>query len=160
MSDALTTFLNQKLVQPSGVASTIPSKVLFGRSVPSCNGFTMSYDNVKKDVGVAFGKQVVDAAKTALLDGSEKSTRFALSHTINKFASKATVAYTLPHSAAVQVTVNGLNGKRLATLVSSRQEAGRHSVNWNIGNMAPGIYLLRLEAAGLSESRILQMAAY
>jgi hypothetical protein len=71
-----------------------------------------------------------------------------------------TIAYSLPQSAAVQVTVNALNGKQLATLVSSRQEAGRHSVNWNTGNLAPGIYLYRLETAGLSESRVLQMAAY
>jgi flavodoxin len=156
MSDALTTFLNQKLVEPSGVSNS-PKKVLFGRSDSACNGLGMTYDNVKKSDGVAFGKQIVDAATAALLDGSEKSTRFALSHTISKFASLVTIAYTLPRSAAVQVTAHALNGKRLATLVSSRQEGGPHSVNWETRDLAPGIYLYRLETAGLAESRILRL---
>jgi hypothetical protein len=159
LSSALTTFLNQKLVQPSGVSDR-PSKVLFGRSDPNCNGLSMKYDNVKKEDGVDFGKKIVDEATATLLDGSEKSIRFGLSHSINNLISAATIAYTLPRSAAVQLTVSALNGKRMATLVSSRQEAGRHSVKWNTGNAAPGIYLCRLDAAGLSESRILRVAMY
>ncbi len=159
MSDALTTFLNQKLVEPSGVVNR-PKKVLFGKSDPACNGLGITYNNVKKEEGVAFGKQVVDAATAVLLDGSEKSTLFALSHTISKLAPAVTIAYTLPRSAAAQVTVSDLNGKRLATLVSSRQEAGTHRVTWNTGNLAPGIYLYRLETAGLTESRILRLAGH
>jgi flavodoxin len=159
LSEAHTTFLTQKLVEPTGVSNK-PKQVLFGKSDPACNGLSVTYDNVKKEPGVAFGKQIVDAATAAFLDGSEKSIRFGLSHSINKFASVATISYTLPRSAAVQVTVHALNGKQVATLVSSRQEAGRQSVDWNTNNLAPGIYLYRLEAANIAESRVLRLTAY
>ena len=154
----MTSFLNSMLVTPSGVSNK-PSKVLFGRSDPACNKLSITYDNVKKADGLAFGKQIIDAAVGTLLDGSHQSTRFALSHTISPFTSLATISYALPRSAAVQLTVSALNGRQIATLVSSRQEAGNYNVKWNIGDIAPGIYLYRLETTGFTESRIANIAA-
>jgi hypothetical protein len=60
----------------------------------------------------------------------------------------------------VEITVNNLNGRRIATLVTSRQNAGSHSIKWNTKGVAPGVYLYRLETAGLAESRVVQMAVY
>jgi hypothetical protein len=152
-------YLKNNLITTSGVSDK-PGKVLFGRSDPACNGLGVTYDNVKKADGVAFGKQIIDAATAVLLDGSEKSTRFALSHTVDAFNAVATISYVLSQSAVVQVTVNALSGKRLATLVSSCQEAGHHSVRWNTRDLASGVYLYRIDASGFAESRILQVAGY
>jgi hypothetical protein len=120
----------------------------------------MNYDNVKKEEGVAFGKQIIDAATATILDGSETSQRFALSHKVNPLTSVATISYSLPGNTVVRLTANALNGRQIATLVSTRQEAGSHSVKWNTGMLAPGVYLYRLEAAGHVETRIATVAGY
>lgn len=155
----ISNYLTNQIVSFSGVTDK-PAKLFNGRSDPKCNGLGVTYDLLKKEDCVAFGKQIIDAATATIFDGSEKSQRFNLSHTKSPFSRVTTISYTLPHECSVLLTACGLNGRQVATLVSSRQEAGFYSVNWNTNNLAPGIYLYRLEAAGFEESRIAKVMGY
>jgi len=155
----ITKSLTNQIVALTGVTDK-PAKLFNGRSDPACNGLGMTYDLLKKEDCVAFGKLIIDGATATILNGSENSNRFSLSHTTNSFTSAATISYTLPRECNVLLTATALNGKQVATLVSSSQKAGSHSVKWNTGSLAPGIYLYRLQAAGFEESRIAKVMCF
>lgn len=56
--------------------------------------------------------------------------------------------FELAEAADVRLAVYDLAGRRLALLVDGPLAAGRHTTNWSTVGNAPGLYLLRLEAAG------------
>jgi hypothetical protein len=56
------------------------------------------------------------------------------------------IEYELPEAGAVELAVYDLAGRRVATLHSGEQTAGRHTVSWNAAEAAPGVYLYRLSA--------------
>ena len=60
-----------------------------------------------------------------------------------------TIAYTLNGGAAVSIEVYDLVGNKVETILDqTRQEAGSHTLNWNAGEQAEGIYLLRITVNG------------
>jgi hypothetical protein len=72
-----------------------------------------------------------------------------------RVAGRATtrVTYTLPHDGAVRLAVYDVAGRQVRTLVDGSRSAGRHLATWDGRRhggaaVAPGIYFLRLEAAG------------
>ncbi len=67
--------------------------------------------------------------------------------------SQAAFLYELPRDGEVQLTVFDVLGRRVATLVDSRQTAGTHVGLWNVEGMPSGIYLCRLQAGGETRTR-------
>jgi hypothetical protein len=75
----------------------------------------------------------------------------------NPVRGDARIGYQLHVAAGVRLAVHDVFGRRVATLVDQRQEAGEHQVVWNgrrdDGREAPsGVYFLRL-TAGVQEAR-------
>ncbi len=66
-----------------------------------------------------------------------------------------TIAYVLPESAPVVLTVYDAYGRRVQTLVNRTQPAGRYDVRFDAGDLASGTYLYRLEAGGFSASGLM-----
>jgi hypothetical protein len=76
----------------------------------------------------------------------------------NPFAGGTVIRYSLPVAGPVEVGVYDLAGRRIRTLVSATLAAGEHSVEWNRtdddgARVAPGVYLYRLRANGVSEAK-------
>ena len=63
----------------------------------------------------------------------------------NPFNPLTTIAYNIPVTSYVNLSVYNLLGQKVHTIVSSKQTAGRYEFNWNAGNFASGIYYCRLE---------------
>ncbi|SHK34857.1 alpha-amylase family glycosyl hydrolase [Rhodothermus profundi] len=70
----------------------------------------------------------------------------------NPFRTAVTVRYTLPAPAHVRVAIYDVLGRRIALLVDGLQSAGEHVTTWKPTTLAAGLYLVRLEAAGRSET--------
>jgi len=71
----------------------------------------------------------------------------------NPIRERATIAFTLPNAGPARLAIYDLLGRRVASLVDGFQPAGRHEVSWNGrgdggARIWPGIYFVRLEAAG------------
>lgn len=64
----------------------------------------------------------------------------------NPFNPSTTISYTIPEASEVRLEVFSLTGQRIATLVNMQQNAGTHSVSFEAGNLASGVYLYRLRA--------------
>lgn len=158
LSPEMTTFLTNQLVTPSG-AITAKTKVLFGRSKAPCG--PGNYDNVSEAAGVEFGQSILATAMSISTIHTSMPGQFRLEQVNpSPFNPITPVHYTIPRVAHVELTICALNGRRLATLVTARQEAGNYSVNWDAGRLAPGNYLCQLEAGDFRETRIARVLGY
>jgi hypothetical protein len=68
----------------------------------------------------------------------------------NPFAEEAVVRFSVSRETWVRLTVFDVLGRRVATLVDEAKTPGPHTVSWNAGTAASGVYLCRLE--GCSEA--------
>ncbi len=64
-----------------------------------------------------------------------------------------TLAFTLPDTGPVELTVYDLAGRRVATVLNAETTAGRHEVSWSCGEIPSGVYLYRLETSAGSLTR-------
>lgn len=71
----------------------------------------------------------------------------------NPFNPSTNIAFALNKSTQVELSVYNLLGQKVAQLVNEVYPAGNHSVQWEASKMASGIYLYRLKAADVIQSR-------
>jgi len=75
----------------------------------------------------------------------------------NPFTASTTIQYSLPEASNVELTVYDMLGRRVATLAQDDIPAGNHFLLWDGRtdqghDTAPGVYVLRLRAAGHTET--------
>ena len=63
----------------------------------------------------------------------------------NPFHDRVTIAYTLPRSSHVTVTLYDILGRSVAKLVDMAQPSGRHTVAFDAGSAPAGVYFARIE---------------
>ncbi|MFH1741950.1 MAG: T9SS type A sorting domain-containing protein [bacterium] len=63
----------------------------------------------------------------------------------NPFNASATIAFTLPASSQVQLSVFDVLGREQAQLINTALEAGNHELIWQPSALPSGVYLIRLE---------------
>jgi hypothetical protein len=76
----------------------------------------------------------------------------------NPAVGNVTVRYVLPTAGAAELAVFDVTGRSVATLALGETGAGGHSFAWNSATVEPGVYLLRLTAAGQTTSQRIVVA--
>jgi dienelactone hydrolase len=71
----------------------------------------------------------------------------------NPFNPSTVISYQLRSNSFATLTVYDILGKKIATLVSERQPAGMHKVNFNASNLSGGIYFYCLKAGNFLETK-------
>jgi hypothetical protein len=71
----------------------------------------------------------------------------------NPFNPTTVISYQTPIAGKIKLSVFDLLGQEVAVLVDEVQFAGRHTVTFNGGALASGVYLYRLQAGNLTRSR-------
>jgi hypothetical protein len=71
----------------------------------------------------------------------------------NPFNARTTIAFSLTGSGFVTLKIFNLTGAELTTLVSEKLPAGFHQYQWQANQVASGLYMYRLEADGMLQSR-------
>jgi hypothetical protein len=71
----------------------------------------------------------------------------------NPFKLVTTIKYLLPKASEVEMGVYNLLGQRMITLVSERQPAGTHMIEWKARDLPNGIYIYRIKAGTYVETR-------
>jgi hypothetical protein len=63
----------------------------------------------------------------------------------NPFNPKTVISYRLPANSQVDLSIFNILGQKLVTLLSEKQVAGTHQVNWDASGFASGMYFYKLE---------------
>jgi len=71
----------------------------------------------------------------------------------NPFYNHTTIHHTLPNAGFVNLEIHNITGKKIKTLHSGFTPAGEHGFVWDAEGLKDGLYLMRLETDGISESR-------
>lgn len=66
----------------------------------------------------------------------------------NPFSGRTRIGYAVAREAQVAIDVVDLMGRRVALLVDGSQRPGRHFVDWDAAELAPGFYVSRLQVDG------------
>jgi hypothetical protein len=64
----------------------------------------------------------------------------------NPFNPTTTIRYALADASAIKITVYDVLGQEITTLLDGYREAGNHSVQWNAGSLASGVYVYTLQS--------------
>lgn len=84
-------------------------------------------------------------------NGDGQATRFELPQNYpNPFNPSTTISYSTPATGHVRLVVYDVLGREIATVVNATQAAGRHSVSFDAGKLASGIYLYKISAGEYS----------
>ena len=71
----------------------------------------------------------------------------------NPFNPSTTIKFDLPESSEVNLTVYNILGEKVITLVNGMKKAGYHSVEFNAGNIASGMYIYRLQTPNFIQTK-------
>ncbi len=71
----------------------------------------------------------------------------------NPFNPTTTIRFAIPESGNVKLKVYNIIGQQVAELVNGYKEAGVHTINFNAKNLNTGIYIYKLVANGLVQSK-------
>jgi beta-glucanase (GH16 family) len=74
--------------------------------------------------------------------------KFDLNASPNPLEDTTTITYILAENRDVKLLIRDINGNLVQTLVNKRQNAGKHEVIWNIGDLQSGVYLYTLDVEG------------
>ena len=95
---------------------------------------------------------------TAAEDEAALPTRYALGANYpNPFNRATTIPFMMPRAGPVTITAYDLQGRRVARVLEGMMPAGTHTVRWDAGSLASGVYILRLETAAAPLSRTLTL---
>ena len=75
----------------------------------------------------------------------------------NPFNSTTTIEYALPFASQVNLNLYNLSGRRIETLVIGRMQAGAHRATLDAGDLASGLYFVKLEGSGQLVTRKLML---
>ena len=76
----------------------------------------------------------------------------------NPFNPTTLIQYDLPEKSYVSITIYDLMGKRVKTLVNSKQDAGYRSIHWNATSdlgqpVSAGMYIYTIQAGEFRQTR-------
>ena len=104
-----------------------------------------------QDVGRA--KLTIDDTVPVSVEDDIASGATRLEVAPNPFRSQASIGFTLPRAGVAKLTLHDLQGREIARLADGEFAAGGHAVTLGNARLRPGVYLLRLDAAGARQVR-------
>ena len=76
-------------------------------------------------------------------------------HTVypNPFNPTTNIEFTIPKSEFVTLKIYNLLGQEVATLVSENLKAGSYKYQWDVSNLASGVYIYKIQAGNYQQTR-------
>lgn len=113
-----------------------------------------SYDRT----GVAIVRGIAEylgiSFSTGVARGSNLPVNFTLEQNYpNPFNGYTTIRYTLPRSEHIEIALYNTLGEKVQTITEGYQRAGSYDLRFNSGALPEGVYIYRLNAGGIVESR-------
>ncbi|UCC78698.1 MAG: T9SS type A sorting domain-containing protein, partial [Candidatus Zixiibacteriota bacterium] len=71
----------------------------------------------------------------------------------NPFNAQTTIRFVLPQSQNVQLTIYDLLGRRVEVIIDEYMQAGVHTVTFDASKLSSSVYLYRLEAGDVIDTK-------
>jgi hypothetical protein len=121
------------------------------------NATTMEYS---RNLGTGNGIELLKvntAVRVAEGKGSAPAEYTLEQNYPNPFNPTTTIRYELPKSSVVRLSVYDIAGREVSVLVNERREAGVHEVTFDASQLSSGVYLYRIQAGDIVQSRKLAL---
>jgi hypothetical protein len=100
-----------------------------------------------------FLKTAPDLLNISTDERSQTIKRFDLLQNYpNPFNTNTIIQYSLAKTGHVEISVFNILGQKIKTLVNQTQPAGRHSTNWEAGNISSGIFICHMKSDSFHKS--------
>ena len=143
-------------VVPKAATITFPSA---GTWYNYLNGTSLSVPNPAMtftlqpgEYAVYTSRQLTVPAGTTLATRPRQTAAFSLSLVPNPATGSTTIAYELPAAATATLAVQNLLGQTVRQLAPARQAAGAQAQVLSLQGLAPGVYLVRLQAGDQTQT--------
>lgn len=129
-----------------GRINTEVSKKTISELEPSVVSISNSKEKAVKNESV-FSLRINPALTSTHIPDSDIPSTINLSQNYpNPFNPSTSIKYELPENSLVELAVFDMLGRKIATLVNDRKEAGYHEVNFDASQLASGVYIYQLQA--------------
>ena len=71
----------------------------------------------------------------------------------NPFNASTTISYSLSESSEVTIEIYDILGRKVETILESKNQAGEHQIIWDAENQPSGVYLYRIQAGDYAETK-------
>jgi hypothetical protein len=116
------------------------------------NHLTNSWKFAQQALGTSLKKENLDD------DNANLPTEYGIEQNYpNPFNPSTEIRYQLPENNFVTIEVFDILGSKITTLVNGEMEAGYHSVTWNAGNLASGVYFYKIQSGSFSAIKKLML---
>ena len=75
----------------------------------------------------------------------------------NPFNPTTTISYNVGEYSYVNIAIYNIQGRIIDNLVSEYKEIGNHQITWNAENLPSGVYFVRFDADGFSQTQKLML---
>ena len=110
-------------------------------------GFTAGLYRSKQPITVSRDESPIEIPQRLLLEQNYP----------NPFNERSTIAFYVPETGPVRLTLYSLLGKKITTLINGPLAMGKHRVSVDGTGLAGGVYLYRLEASSVVESKVMMI---
>jgi len=113
--------------------------------------FPLDPDSTIADIGAYYFDQNVGVADDTFAFCPQT---FALDTPFpNPFNSTVRIAYAVPQAGRVELTLFDITGRTVATIFDGWKSPGNHDISYNPGQLASGIYFLRMSAENFTKTQ-------
>lgn len=139
-------------------STTTSSGVRVGYVILAKNGasaqFNVADSSTVSGTVPVYSLQWTTATPTAVRQVSNEPMAFELAQNYpNPFNPATMIRFALPDRQAVSLRVYNLLGEEVASLVNETLNAGEHTVEFNAKGLASGMYLYKLQAGSMTQTR-------
>jgi hypothetical protein len=150
---------------PGGTwTSSDPTKATVDSSTGEVTGIaegttTITYTVSNPNGCTNFGTLLVTVTPVTGIEDLLDVNGLAFGNHPNPFVWNTMISYTLPYDGRVTITIRNLAGQVLKTIVNEMQSEGNYTINPDVADLQPGIYLatLRLKNNGKEISRTIRV---
>lgn len=146
---------------------TCNSMACTGTNGGPCDTWTLYYDNVRignedatyNDVlPVMGGGSRVMAPPVTIKPLQPKAESYTLGQNYpNPFSRQTVIPFTLPKAEHVTLSLIDVSGRLIKVIANGRREAGTHTVRFDAGGLAKGIYYYKIQAGEFKEVKKLNV---
>jgi len=113
--------------------------------------WALNYDQYRSELWDLLRRKFYDE-NLDTTDIDDKPGKFKLYQNYpNPFNPITTIEYFLKESKDIEINIYNISGRKITTLISSYQNAGKHGINFNASGLASGTYLYQIISGSHSE---------